>query len=505
MKIHRNEIFRTVGSLGAVMVLAGAIRYAIENEFTTFTKILLITGGALALLALVASYREIISYFSRRSSKLGANVFILGVAFLAILVFLNFLGYRHHKRFDWTSQKLYTLSGQTHKIVSGLTKDVDIIQFAKSPKSDFSDVMSEYSYLSPHIHFRVVDPQERPDLAKEYGVSRMGQVVVACGLHNEKLENTEEQDITSAILRVTRDTQKTICFIEGHGEKSITSQGADGYSTASAELGKEDYQTKSVNLVTSNGVPSDCDVVVDVGPTQAFFPQEAQMLEKYLDDGGKAMLLIDPDTDPKLDDIFNAWNINASNDTVIDASGVGRLFGTGPAVPLVTDYGDSPITRNFQRTMTFFPLARTVSLANQNSPAVKGTELLKTSPASFAVKKISGSSVKFDPKTDQRGPLSLGVAVEKKEGKKTGRVVVIGDSDFASNRWVSMQRNGDLFYNAVNWLSEESNLISIRPKSPENRRVDLTEAQQRGLSLLIIYILPLIVLLGGLTIWLKRR
>jgi ABC-type uncharacterized transport system involved in gliding motility auxiliary subunit len=247
-------------------------------------------------------------------------------------------------------------------------------------------------------------------------------------------------------------------------------------------------------------------VLIDDGPTQAFFPQEVDMLTKYLDGGGRALFMIDPGTDPKLNSIFQAWNINVASDYAIDVSGVGRLFGTGPAVPLVVDYGDNPITKSLQGTMTFFPLARTVSIADTAKTAPEDTELLKTSARSFTVPNLGNGEVKFDAKIDKQGPLSLAVAADQKEaGDKTARLVVVGDSDFAENQWVTLQRNGDLFYNTVNWLASQEELISIRPKNPENRRVDLTESQQRGLYWFSLVLLPGCVVIGGIYIWLKRR
>ncbi|MFI5126040.1 MAG: GldG family protein, partial [Candidatus Acidiferrales bacterium] len=278
-----------------------------------------------------------------------------------------------------------------------------------------------------------------------------------------------------------------------------------GYSGVAGELAKENYQVKSVNLVTSNDVPSDCSVLVDVGAQKSFFPPEAQLIEKFLDSGGKAMLLLDPGTDPKLDDILQAWNVKLGDNYVIDVSGAGRVLGAGPGIPLVVDYGDSPVVRNFKGYMTFFPLARTVSIADAAKAEPQSVELLKTSAASFTVPNLGNGTVRYDAKTDQRGPLPLGVAAEKKSGSTDARLVVIGNSEFATNQWVGQQRNGDLFFNAINWLTEEENLISIRPKEAANRRVTLTEAQQRELSWFSMVFLPLIVIIGGIYIWVKRR
>ena len=515
MKFDRHEIFRTVATLGAALLLAGWLRFEIQGELLRFSKWLMIAGAVLLVVGLALNYRSLLDYFSRRSAKLGANALLLGLGVLAILALLNYLGYRHHKRFDLTLEKLYTLSDQTKRVVGPLKQDVDVIQFAKTPDPRLREVAEEYSNLNHHLHYRVVDPQEHPELAKKYEVARMGQVVVAAGQKTERVggefgATVGEQDLTPAILKVTSGGTKTICFIEGHGEKSITETGPHGLSEVAAELKKENYETKSVNLVRENSVPSDCSGVVEAGPTTAFFSQETEILKKYLDEDGKALILVDPDTDPKMDEIFQDWNIDVGKNIVIDASGVGRLFGIGPAAPLVMDYGTSPITRNFENTMTFFYLARTVSIADRAKSQPDDVELLKTSARSFTKPEIPKSGeVRFDAKTDKAGPLSLGVAGEKKAGAgdaaKDARVVVIGDSDFASNQWQGLQRNGDLFLNAINWLSEEENLISIRPKQATNRRLTVTESQQRGLLICSLFLLPAIVVFTGGYIWWKRR
>ena len=507
-RFKRDELHRMVAWVGAILVVAGYIRYSTQGELLLVNKILLIGGGAVLIAGLGLSYKSILAYFSRRSSKLGTNTLVLGIAIVAILCIVNYLGYRHHKRFDWTAQKLYTLSDETQRVVRGLKQDVTIMRFAKLPDQEFNDRVAEYIHLnSSRLRYEQIDPEQKPGLAKQYGIQRMGQVIAVSGSKNEKIDGTNEQDLTNAILKVTRNIIDTVCFVTGHGEKSITSSDAKGYSAADDELKKESYQTKEVNLVSEGGVPSDCTVLVDAGPQQPLFPQEADMIKKYLDGGGRALLLIDPGMDPKLNAVFDEWNIKLGDNYVIDASGVGRLFGTGPGVPLVVDYGASPITQNFQGTMTFFPLARTVSEADKSKTQPDDVELLKTSSRSFTVPNLGNGEVRYDAKTDQLGPLSLGVAADRKASgdEKASRLVVIGDSDFASNQVVTLQRNGDLFYNTINWLASQEDLISIRPKNPENRRVDLTESQQRGLYWFSLVLLPGFVVVCGVYIWWKRR
>ncbi len=507
-KFDLQELFRTLGALGGMMVLAGYVRYSIQGELLITSKILLIAGGAFLLAGIAFNYRAILTFFSKRSSKLGTNTVVMTLAVLAILAIVNFLGYKHHKRFDWTTEKLYTLSDQTRQIVGGVPKDVKIIRFAKTPDAELGDRVAEYTNLNHRVSYQTIDPQERPELAKQYGVTRMGQVIVTSGDHTERLEETGEQDITSAILKVTRDTMKTICFVEGHGEKSLGVTGGDGYSAVAGELNKENYQVKSVNLASENEVPNDCTVLVDAGPTKGLFAQEAAEVGKYLDAGGKALLLLDPDTNANLNDVLSTWNIVLGNNVVIDVSGAGRFIGTGPTAPLVGDYAAHPVTRNLERRATFFPGARTVTLADKTKPEPGAIELLKTSPRSFAltdIAELKSGKVTFDPKRDTAGPLSLGVAASRKAGEKDARLVVIGNSNFATNQFVGLQFNGDLFFNAINWLAQDESLISIRPKSPTNRSVTLTAGQQKGLFWFSLALLPGLVIAAGVYIWWRRR
>ncbi len=508
------ETARSLAAVGGACVIAGYLRYSIQGELLRTSEILLIGGGVLLLAAIVIGFQHIVNFFSKRSSQLGTNAIILSVAVIAILAILNFLSFRHSKRFDLTSEKLFSVSDQTRKIVGGLQKDVTIVRFARTsdatPETQrFTDLMIEYKHLSPHFQFKDINPQEKPEVAKEYGAKHIGDVIVASGDQKVNLEGSpeggfSEADVTNTILKVTRDTVKTVCFVTGHGEKSLTDSSVDGYAQMAENLKKETYTTTSVNLV-SGGIPSDCNVLVIAGPTKPFFPQETAMISKYLDAGGKVMIEVDPETDPKLDSILQPWNVSVGNNVVIDASGMGQLLGAGPEIPLVVQYGDSPITKSLQRQMTYFPIARTVSIAEKSKSDPEAVELLKTSPQSFTKVKLE-HTVKYDPKTDTLGPLSLGVAASRKVDDKSARLVVIGDSDFATNQVLGGPgSDGDLFLNSINWLAQDENLISIRPKPETSRHITLTVAQATALAWIDRFFLPGLVIIVGISIWWKRR
>jgi ABC-type uncharacterized transport system involved in gliding motility auxiliary subunit len=512
MKWDREEIARFIGTIGVAMLIASYVRYTIQGELLTTSKVLLIAGGVITLAAVIIGIRGIIKLFSGRVAQQGTNTSILTLAVIAILAVINFVGVRHHKTFDLTTEKLYTLSDQTRNIVGGLKQDLTVVRFDKTANPGFDDLMGEYKNLSPHFKYQFVDPQQKPEVAQDYGATHMGDVVVAYGIRKDHLTagprgDLGEEDLTGAIVKVINEKTKEVCFVTGHGEKVLTDSSKDGYSQVDAGLKKENYATKSINLIADNGVPADCSVLVIAGPKQEYYPQEVAMVGKYLDAAGDAFIMVDPSTDPKLDDLFQSWNVAVGNNVVVDASGMGQLIGGGPIIPMIQDFGSSPITKGFQGSIAFFPLARTVAIADKAKSIPQTVELLKTSAQSFTIPKLEPGQKKisFDAKTDTIGPLSLGVAANRKAGEKDARLVVIGNSLFAANPSVGHERNGDLFYNTIDWLAQDENMISIRPKAATNRRVTLSEAQAAALHWVDIIFLPGLVIFSGVYIWWKRR
>jgi len=505
MNERLQEYSRLAGLVGAAMVVSGLVRQNIEGVWGWVNIGMVAVGGVLLLGSVVLNLRGIIAFFRGRSGRAGANLGLLVIAVVAILGVLNYLGYRYHKRFDLTPEGIHTLSDQSKKILTGLQKDVRVIKFDKADDQTLSDEISKFKTQTRRISYERIDPQERPDVARQFSVQRMGETVISAGERIERPTGTNEQDLINSIMKVTRDQLKTICFVTGHGERDIADGEAEGYQSIDKALQNENYQTKSVNLVTENQVPADCSVVVLSGPKSTLIPAEATMVGKFLDEGGKALIQLDPNTNPGLTDLLSAWNVEVGNDTVIDVSGVGRLFGTGPAVPLVGEYGDHPITRDMKRTATFFPLARSIGKIATTRGDLTQVDLLKTSERSWGETSIEGDDAKFDEGKDKEGPVTLGITTTRTVGEKEARLVVIGDSNFADNNYVRLAGNGDLFLNTINWLAQEEDLISIRPKSATGRTVTMTEGQQRTFFLLIVLAIPLAVIGTGAAVWWRRR
>jgi ABC-type uncharacterized transport system involved in gliding motility auxiliary subunit len=506
MKTNRNELGKLAAMLGAALLISGLVRYSVQNLWG-FNLGLVIGGAVLLVVGLVLNASGLTAFFTGRSGKLGTNTAVLTLAVVGILAIVNFLGYRHHKRFDFTSEQLYSLSDQTRKVVANLPKDVKVIKFDKREDPALKDLMSEYKGAGRRISYEFVDPESKPEIAKQYKVAAFGETIVSAGDRQEKLESgkTSEQELTNALLKVTRDSLKMVCFTEGHGERAMSGGGAEGFDTADKRLKNENYETKAISLASGTGVPAECAVLVVAGPKQPLLPPETAMIGKYLDGGGKVMFLLDPDTDPQVGDVLKNYNIEVGNNTVLDVSAAGQMFGGGPLAPLVMSYGSHPITERLTRNMSIFPMARQVKI--NSGGGVNAQTLLTTSEASWAESEIkAGVSPEYNEGTDVKGPVTLGAAASKSLGdKKEARLVVIGDSDFATNRAINFQRNGDLFLNSINWLAQDEDLIAIRPKSATSRSVTMTESQQRIFFWFTVALLPLLVMGTGTYVWWKRR
>lgn len=502
MNTNRQEMIKLAGFVGAAMAIAGYVRHLIQEIWGPWNLSLLIAGAVLLAISIAFNFGDIIAYFRGRSGRLSANMALLSVAVIGLISIVNFLGYRHHKRFDLTAEGLYSLSDQTKKVLAGLQKDVKIIKFDKQDDTQLADQMNEFKYQTKRLSFERIDPQQRPEMARQYAVKALGETVVAAGDRIERPTASDEQSLINAILKVTRETLKTVCFTDGHEEKTL----ADAYSQAEAKLKGENYQTKTINLATSKQVPSECAMLVVAGPKTSILPPEVSMIGQYLDNGGKAMLLLDPDTDPQLDDVLKKWAIEIGKDFVLDFSQVGQMFGGGPGAPLVMSYGSHPITQSFTRSMTIFPQARSVKVTAAGGTGVNSSTLLTASPESWGETDLKpGVEPQLDDK-DTKGPVTIGAVASKSMGEnKETRLVVIGDSDFASNQAFRFQRNGDLFMNSINWLAQDEDLISIRPKTATNRSVTMSGAQLNTFWWLAVVILPLGIIGIGTFIWMKRR
>jgi ABC-type uncharacterized transport system involved in gliding motility auxiliary subunit len=456
----------------------------------------------------------------KRSTRFGANALTMILIVLGILILINFLSTRHHRRFDTTAGNRFSLSDHTLKVLDGVDQEVTVTAFIQGEDTALRDLLSEYAYANRRISFRFIDPDQEPNMAKVYEITRYGTIVVESGDKMERIDQRREEDLTNAILSVTREGRKVVCVLSGHGERDIDSDDPKGYSAVREALEDENYDVRRLILATEGEVPEDCTVLLLAGPEKAPLKGELEAIERYLDGGGTVMVLLEPHPASGLSDFLATYGLQVGEDLILDASGVGRLFGMGPAVPLVSQYETHAITEDFD-LMTFFPTTRSVTPAPAPPSDVTVQPLARTSPNSWGETELGTEKAQLDPETDLPGPVTVAAAVEAGQaaaepgresapadtaGKETAaRLVVFGDSDFATNAYFATSGNGDLFLNAVNWLAQEEDLISVRPKDLEDRRVTLTPRQSRMTFIISVILMPLAALIAGAAVWFRRR
>jgi ABC-type uncharacterized transport system involved in gliding motility auxiliary subunit len=454
-------------------------------------------------------------FLKARQTKYAAYATLYIVVIVAVIATANVLADRYNKSFDATSNKRYSLSDQTSKIVKGLKQDATIRYYDQSTRfQQAKDQLDQYANLSPKVHVEYVDPDKKPQLAREAGIKNYGTTVVQIGAKKEEAKSLTEEGITGAFIRDLKSNTRTVCFVSGSGEHQIDDSERGGYSRFKDLLHKDNYESKSINLLQKAEIPSDCTVVVVAGPSSDYQQPAVDALKKFVEDGGRALFLLDPplkigrseiaDNDA-LTSLLSGWGVTAQKDLILDLNPIGQLAGLGPQVALVTSYDTQPIVREMKGTATGFPLSRSLEVKSEGKSTVE--KLFSSSDSSLATSKLNSPDIDPNDPKNKKGPLTLAAAGTYNIGKENsqGRFVVVGSSGWAANSFLNFNGNRDLALNTMNWLSSDEDLISIRPKEQEDRRITMTRAQLNWVRITSQFVLPLIVVFAGVSVWWKRR
>ncbi|OFW15241.1 MAG: hypothetical protein A3H29_10325 [Acidobacteria bacterium RIFCSPLOWO2_02_FULL_67_21] len=520
--LHR--ILGIVGWIGTALVFgAVAIRF-IRPEWDQYGTWAAWAGLALVVLYTLGQWREILGFFKHRQARYGALATTGVLVALGIVVAVNYLAARENRRWDLTANRQNSLSEQTIRVLQGLTAPVKFTVFDRQTDFDrFRSRLDEYAYHSGQVAAEYIDPDTRPVVAKEYEVQSYGTVVVEYMGRRERVTTDTEQDLTNAVIKVLSDRERKVYFVQGHGEKDPDRAERDGYNALTGMLRRDNYVVERLVLAQQKDVPEDGTVLVIAGPTSDLLPQELDALRRYLGRNGKLMVLVDPSVGgqppaqlPNLEALLREWAITLGNNVVVDVSGAT----SEPSIAVAASYPSHAITERFD-TLTIYPVARTIEPIAGGAGGRTAQAIVETSRASWAESNFASlaAGVSMDEKTgDTPGPLSVGVAVAASadaaaaEPPEPGqpprpetRVVVFGDSDFATNAYGGVPGNLDFFANSINWLAQQENLIAIRPKEPEDRRVTMTQRQQTMVFLTSILILPAFVFATGVYTWWRRR
>jgi ABC-type uncharacterized transport system involved in gliding motility auxiliary subunit len=525
-----------IGWIGTTLIFGALAIRMLRPEWAQYQNWMTWAGLACIVIYFAGQWREIATFYGRRQARYGTMTLVAVLVGLGIVIAVNYLGTRQNKRWDFTENQAYSLSEQSLKILQSLDAPVRFTVFDQATAFDrFRDRLNSYDYESDRVEVEYVDVDREPARAKEAEIQAYGTILVQYKDRTQRITSTEEQDITNALIKLVSGAEKKVYFTGGHGERDTGSSDRAGYSSISSALTGNNFTVSPLIIAQQKEIPADATVVIIAGPQTDFLQPEVDALRRYVARGGKVLFMLDPPQSanadlPNLRAFLQEWAITVGDDVVVDMSGMGQLFGGNAAVPVAATYPPHPITEGF-RIMTGYPLARSVTPVEGGTSGRFPQALVQTSPNSWAeadLKALSsggGGDVEFSAEGgDKQGPITLAVAVSAPAAeapaaaagnstpaapadapKPESRIVAMGDSDFVANNAIGISGNQDFFLNAVNWLAQQENLIAIRPREAQDRRITLTADQQQRIMLLSLLLVPGLVFAGGFYVWYRRR
>ena len=512
-------IFTALGVLGIAVAIG---LFLVQGEADRWV----ITAGAVGLIFIVYALLEqpetLRETVTARDVRYGGNTLLMTVAFLGILALLNVVANRFSYQWDLTETKDFSLSPQTQQVLRGINAPVKFTAFYKQGQpgqEELLDLLKSYQRVNDRVEYEFVDPELKPGVARDYKVETYGTTVVESNGKRQNVTGSTEGDLTSALLKLQRGEPKKLGWVVGHGELDPESFDRSGASEAKRLIEQEGYTVQNLTLLSAPEVPSDIAVVVLAGPRQPLLPQESDALQKYLDGGGKLLVMLEPRSPGNPSDLVGKWGIEVGDGVVLDFDS--NLQGD-PLTPLVTKYSPNSIMRNVDagstRYITVFPGTTMVRGKADRDQQLQVQTIAESTPDRSWLEsdeRIDLRTVRLDEGKDVKGPVPMVIAVSKNIGQaaagerqKSTRIVAFGNASFATNSLLSallVAGNRDLLLNSLNWLSEDEQLISVRSKVSQDRTLLLQGPQQNLLLYSSTLFLPLAVLAIGGYVWWQRR
>lgn len=505
-----------------------------------------------------------------RGSMLGVGV----VLALLLFAMVNYLSMRHYQRSDWTKSKIYSLSDKSLQVAARVDEEIDVVMIRGAAGEDevglaVEEMLNRYAAANPtFIKKRVVDlvrdRLEAERLVQEYEISQETTIILATaddrrfigrsdlaeydysgmqlGQQPVMQAFTGEEAITRALLELIEDRQPKVVFTRGHGEAPLDVGGMRSLSAARNYFDKENFEVETWKSLGASSLPEGADLLVVAGPTVGFLPEELELFSRFLADGGRILVLLDPalsETGLPVDLGLKGWlagfGVGIDDDFVIDPASEAAFV--GPEIVATANYGLHPIVDPLAEgeAPVIFSLARSVqSLMGDASADLEITELVRSSAEAWGETDFENLDAYGFDASDVAGPVSLGVAVSmpmaaeaesvgegdaddgstdatttedgQDDGRRAeGRLVVFGDLDFASDASVGNVGNSTLLLNTFNWLVQREYLISIERDPPDQTRLNMGGGELVQIILLVLVLQPGLAILMGIIVYRMRR
>lgn len=507
-----NKISKILFGISGVSLLCFIVTRLLVGVWIPFLWIPLSFFVCCFIGAVIQERKTIVEFMTMKTTKHGMNMGALIALVFVVLVVVNFLSVRHYKVWDFSGAQSNTLSDQSIKLVKSLNSEMLIRFFYKKGvegnednRKNFRELIKKYQDQTPNIRLEFVEVNERPDLAEEYGVTKgSGVIFLDYKGRRNRVEKIDEQEVTTALVKVTREKEKNIYFVVGHGERDLEEpKEATGLNALKVMLENNRYVVKTQATNLNAKIPEDADVVMIIGPTQKFLDYEIKALEDYLQRGGSLLLALKSKQTQGLEAVLGQVGLEPMNNYIMNLVDTPMGKGVQQGQTLGTVFSSTnEITKVFGKSeATIF--RNPMSFKRGKVPeGVSIDDLVKTQENSM-------SFTNLDLK--DQGPEGAFTIVAEAKGKFPGnkgqdfQLIVAGDADFLGNQLLMQSLNRDLVLNSVAALAKESNLISITPREAQVTKLQMTDSNFYLFLFLFAIPLPVLLLGTSVTLWMRRR
>ena len=508
--------------ISGLLLAAGLSLYAIGGMMTLQSAGLLWLGSMLALFLLYLRFNDVKKLLGGKSARYGANMVVMIVVFMGVLVAVAWTGHNNNVRYDLTKTGRFTLSSQTQKLLQSLESEVKAVAFYRSESGTMHavqrqiarDLLESYAAVTEKFTFSFIDPDRNPGLASKYGVSEYRIIMLMSEGKEVKVGQETEDKLTNGLINLVSKEKMYLYWVKGHGERDLAFTGKEGFTAARDAILQENFEIKELFLMREDHVPEDASLVILASPARELAPEEYEKLDTYLRSGGAMMVTIDPGHPPALQTWLEMYGFKLQNDVIIDQQS--QVMGGNAMTPAVYAYNKKhPLTQEFTLA-SYFPIANSVYI--DEDPKQGRYQLALTGPNSWTEtdrEQLENGTVEYNEEYEKRGPVPvMAVSTFAKKGEEDatgaakdvyGKIILIGDSDFANNTNINLVGNRDLFMNTINWLTEKAEFLGVRAKKKNISPVVLTVAQGRAVFWIPVVMVPCMVLMSGIGIYSRRR
>jgi len=426
--------------------------------------------------------------------------------FLGTLALLAWLSMQYTFQSDWTANARNSLSAPSIQLLKKIKLPIEITAYASENqvlRRQISELVAKYSRHKSDISLTIINPDMRPDQAREEGITTDGELIIRYNEKREALQQLNEQALTNALQRLANSEQRWVVFLTGHGERNPANNSNFDFSVFAGELKNKGINSQTINLVETPSIPNNTSLLVIAAPEAPLLKGEINIIKRYLENGLPLLLLSEPNQAAIIQPLIELLGISQLPGTVVDATT--QMFGIDdPTFALVTQYPNHLATQHLQ-AMSLFPGTAGFTISADNKYTAEA--LLSTLERSWTeIGQIEGQ-IKFDADSDeQQGPIAIGYALtQANKTRSQQRIAVIGDADFLSNSFLGNGANLDLGLSLIQWLNHDDSLIDIPAKTAADTSLEINQTWLIIFGIGFLFILPAAFIISGIVIWLKRK